>query len=372
MVKQPDKASDLSAISKVDLKQPTSAFGAFKSNALGVDNSDVDEIQSHYLRGTWANGTLKHYNSAIVKLIRFSVVKNINKEELLPISPRNRKLFIVWISKKQEQRAEDDESVSHSTIKAYIAGIKAWHLFHNQTYPKDEDDAVKGLIKASKMIKAEFQERDLKRPPVLLSDLVILLKELGTEGEKGVAVLALALTAFWGTARLGELISDEESKTLPTWDDVAWGPNGSYVRITIRGAKTAKPGEYQHIHVNRQKSQLDPVRAMEIWYRLRERKSSEEIFSLSSMKGPVRMKKKEVINYLRNIWNKHRPAKSQMLYGHSFRIGGASLRWNLGVPRDEVKKNGRWKSDAYKIYLRKFTPRELEKTAKLLQDLRVE
>lgn len=37
--------------------------------------------------------------------------------------------------------------------------------------------------------------------------------------------------------------------------------------------------------------------------------------------------------------------------------------------REEVKRAGRWASDAYLVYLRKFSDRELEKTRKLLQDL---
>lgn len=57
-------------------------------------------------------------------------------------------------------------------------------------------------------------------------------------------------------------------------------------------------------------------------------------------------------------------------HGHSFRIGGASLRWNLRADRDEVKRCGRWASDAYLVYLRRFSDRELAKTRELLQELR--
>lgn len=347
----------------------TRNFKAFRSNARGIERSAEDEVQQHYLRGTWADGTLKYYNSVVLKLLRFAEVKQINRELLLPISGPTLKSFIVWTSKKQEQRASDDESVSSSTIKAYIAGIRAWHLFHDEKYPNDVDLAVSGLLKASKKIEAEFKERDKRRPPVLISDLAILLEELPEEGEKGRAVLALALTAFWGTARLGELISDNEEKQLPTWEDVSWGPNGSFVKITIKGAKTAGPGEHQYICLSKQESKLDPVRALENWFWFRERKLSEEIFTLKTGDSKTRMKKRETITYLRNIWNKHRPPNSQMLFGHSFRIGGASLRWNLGASRDELKVCGRWKSDTYKIYLRKFTTSEMRGTVKLLKDL---
>jgi hypothetical protein len=57
-----------------DLKKLTKPFGAFKKDAFGIDRSDSDEIQKHFLRGSWMDGTLKHYNSGVVKLLRFAEV----------------------------------------------------------------------------------------------------------------------------------------------------------------------------------------------------------------------------------------------------------------------------------------------------------
>lgn len=350
----------------------TRDYRAFRENAIGIDKSLEDEVQQHFLRGTWANGTLKHYNSAVTKLLRFVEVKRLDKESILPISVSTLKNFIVWLSRKQEQNACDDESVSASTIKAYLAGIKAWHLFHEASFPREADAAVSGLLKASRKIEAEFKDKDKKRPPVLVSHFPILLEELRDKGELGRAVLAIALTAFWGAARLGELISDDEEKRLPTWGDVTWGQRGEFARIELVNAKKAGPGEKQYIHLHKQDSKLDPVRALEAWYWFKERKPSDVIFNLKSESSKTQMKKREVIDYLRRIWNKHRPTDSQILFGHSFRIGGASLRWNLGTSREELMKYGRWKSDTYKIYLRKFSSSELAATVKLLQELRTD
>lgn len=59
-------------------------------------------------------------------------MKNIKKEWLLPILPRVMKLFVVWASIKDEKSACDDESVKTSTLKSYIAGIKVWHMYHDE------------------------------------------------------------------------------------------------------------------------------------------------------------------------------------------------------------------------------------------------
>lgn len=141
-------------------------------------------------------------------------------------------------------------------------------------------------------------------------------------------------------------------------------------RITIREAKTAKPGELQYIHLQRQDSLLDPVSILQEWFAFRPRKPSEEIFSVLVNGRRRRLGKQSTISQLRSIWNDRRPRRKQLLHGHSFRIGGASLRWNLGASREEVKRCGRWASNAYLVYLRKFSDRELEKTRKLLVELR--
>lgn len=67
-----------------------------------------------------------------------------------------------------------------------------------------------------------------------------------------------------------------------------------------------------------------------------------------------------------NVWKNRMAAK---LTVHSFRVGGASLRWNLDTPLDEIFAVGIWKSKAYKLYIIEFNDDELHNTMKLLQDL---
>lgn len=352
-----------------ELRKVTNAFGAFKKNALGVDDTMTDEVKQHFLRGAWGEGTLKSYNSGVVKLHRFASVKKVEKSQILPISPALMKQFVVWASKKSTNIAKEDESVKWSTLKAYIAGIKAWHLFHNKEYPYQVDRAIKTLLKATRMTEAKFEDIDRKRSPVQLSDLIILLEILPSQGEAGIAMLCVALVAFWGTARLGELLSDNPRKTLPRWDDLEWNEDQSIVKIALHNAKTARPGEVQYISLERQNSLLDPVSMLEEWFAFRHRKLSDEIFVVHVNDKKTRLGKQATISQLRSIWNTKRSKKKQMLHGHSFRIGGASLRWNLGADREEVKRAGRWASNAYIIYLRKFSEKELKKTYVLLDEI---
>lgn len=78
-----------------ELRKATNPFGAFKKNTAGVDSTEDDEVKQHFLRGAWGDGSLKSYNSGVVKLYRFAKVKGVNKENLLPISPKLVKQFVV-------------------------------------------------------------------------------------------------------------------------------------------------------------------------------------------------------------------------------------------------------------------------------------
>lgn len=63
--------------------------------------------------------------------------------------------------------------------------------------------------------------------------------------------LAVAFVAFWGMARLGELVSDRKSKRQILVRDVLYAGDNSYMKIALYNAKTAKPGELQWLHLRR-------------------------------------------------------------------------------------------------------------------------
>lgn len=68
------------------------------------------------------------------------------------------------------------------------------------------------------------------------------------------------------------------------------------------------------------------------------------------------MTKDRCLRIFKEIWeNKGRTALS----GHSFRVGGASLRWNVDVPLPEIVKLGRWRSKAYQLYIREYDGKDL-------------
>ncbi|KAH9443796.1 hypothetical protein Pst134EB_026190 [Puccinia striiformis f. sp. tritici] len=68
-----------------------------------------------------------------------------------------------------------------------------------------------------------------------------------------------------------------------------------------------------------------------------------------------------------SIWNDNGLSG---ISGHSFRVGGASLRFALGTSVQDICPLGRWTSNCYQLYLQEYTSVEKEESLKLLQQLK--
>jgi hypothetical protein len=142
--------------------------------------------------------------------------------------------------------------------------------------------------------------------------------------------------------------------------------NGKKAFLVLRSAKTDKPGEVQHIHLNPLDNLLCPVEAVK--RRLAEAKGKETslygYFDQSHTR--VHLTKDTVTRTLAAAWT---DGNFSGISGHSFRVGGASLRNALGVPIDEICCLGRWVSECYKLYIRPYSPAEVSDSLSLMRDL---
>ncbi|KAA1075483.1 hypothetical protein PGTUg99_014794 [Puccinia graminis f. sp. tritici] len=183
----------------------------------------------------------------------------------------------------------------------------------------------------------------------------------------------LAIVAFWGMARLAEVTYDyakgplQRTASLLTSDaKFTESPTGTVVELTVRGAKTCAPGSAQVIFLHSLNHMLCPVMAV----KRRIDKARSEDTSLfgyrKSSQGRTHLTKSAVRRVLSSSWNR---LGYPDLTGHSFRVGGASLRHAVGVPVEEICMLGRWTSNCYKLYLRVYPEREVVATLELLKNL---
>lgn len=78
----------------------------------------------------------------------------------------------------------------------------------------------------------------------------------------------------------------------------------------------------------------------------------------------VPMKKTRFVKLAEEIWGK---ASIGTWSGHSFRVGGALIRYNLGTLMRRIAKQGRWKSLTYLRYLKAYSKADIEFTIEFLR-----
>ncbi|POW12350.1 hypothetical protein PSTT_04642 [Puccinia striiformis] len=236
----------------------------------------------------------------------------------------------------------------HSSLGPDV--VPAWHTFHDAEYPYRSEKRVKLMLKGSGRQDALIPRRP-EKSPVLISDLAELFRTLSGRGPEAEAVKDLAVVAFWGMARMAELTYTSNSgrinfKKGTTAQDVLYFQNA--IIVNIHEAKTAKPGEVQVLKLRSINSPLCPVKAIER-RRLATTLETDSLFGYESPKGRINLTKRRVNQVLAAAWHDlGRPH----LTGHSFRVGGATLRHAVGIDTNEIKWLGRWTTDCYKRYIK--------------------
>lgn len=337
----------------------------------GVTTAPDDPVKTFMLGGSWSTATLKHYNAGVAKLVTFASTFDIERHKILPIQPEILFKFVVWASPRLETSSTTNTTspinnpIKANTIRTYLSGIKAWHTFHDHPYPHECTPKVELLLKTTKKIEGTASTRPPKNP-VLLEHLQDLIEELTESTAEKQTALTVALCAFWGMARLGELVKPAKMSNQVLVKDLKWDPAGSFVTISIREAKTAVPGEIQTIHLNKQQSLLDPVSAIRRLIARTRPTEDEDLFSYPSNGSRKTLTKNRCLKIVWGVWEgRGRTALS----GHSFRVGGASMRWNFDVPLTEIVKLGRWKSKAYQLYIREYSSDQLLNARQTLEAL---
>ncbi|KAA1117233.1 hypothetical protein PGTUg99_037199 [Puccinia graminis f. sp. tritici] len=292
----------------------------------------------HILSG-WKPLTLIGYNSAVAKFKTFMKSEKATPFTL-PLSIAMVKGFCVWAGRNDITLNEGkNSSISR---KKYLAGLKAWHTYHSAIFPDENKPRIDLLLKVSAR-RDESATKTGKKLPVMLWHMAWLWKSLVLGSNLDRAVLDVAVVAFWGLARLAELTYTVEGGKINFADSVltsdvvfATSKNlGDVVTLTVRNTKTAKPG----------KPQLIRLAGVDRAHLTRHQTATriEEVLTSGGFHG---------------------------IKGHSFRVGGASLRSTLGMTQGDLCALGRWRLDSFKLYIRPYLTGDLKKTKILLQQFK--
>ncbi|KAG0145512.1 hypothetical protein CROQUDRAFT_133706 [Cronartium quercuum f. sp. fusiforme G11] len=295
--------------------------------STGSTLQSPNEVQLHVLRG-WGWSTLKSYNVGIRKFLQF--MRTVVNPWNLPANKDDIYNFCCWAGR--QHAITKPQEILLKTLKHYLYGLKAWHRYHDIAYPEVDERRVELLLLASKKEDC-LQLLEQKRKAVELHHMVPLAMQLTGGSDLNMAIFDVVCVAFWGMARLSELtytlkegVLDYRSSVLAR--DVIFNSNRMAAAVVLRGTKMCQPAL---------KRRLEKVTNME-----------DSLFGTYIGGKRRNLVKSDVVTACSRIW---KMAGFEGISGHSFRIGGTSLRVALGISRADICFLGRWTSDSYALYV---------------------
>ncbi|KAF8869112.1 hypothetical protein BD779DRAFT_1614627 [Infundibulicybe gibba] len=264
------------------------------------------------LDNAWAPATRAKYNSSVSLYLRWCSLEGIPRDKRLPASEISLCSFAAHHAGK----------MAGSTIRSHLSGLKRWHILNNFEY--GSSPRLKYLLKAADNM-TPGTSKQAPRPPVTLAMLRALHNCLDLSGGLDACIMAAATVAFWGQARLGELLSSSEKHFYPTRI-----PSRSNLhepstsagsrKLHLPSTKT-KGARGEDIFICRQNGRTDPISALDAHLKVNKLSPTLPLFSYDIGNG------------------RHLALTRRRFLARC-------------VPPDVVKALGRWSSDAFLRYWR--------------------
>jgi hypothetical protein len=289
------------------------------------------------LRNGWAPSTLYHYKNVLRRFQAFCEMESVPQDLRFPSDERVLCAFA----------ASSAGSQSGSTARNNIAALKAWH--HANGLEWEAGRRLQYILNGVDSLTPSSSVRRQRRP-VTAQMLGTLSQKLDATDELDITTLAIALTAFWGQCRLGEILPTSLASSidhLPRRSGIitTFTPDKAF-KIHLPRTKTKKHGD--EIILVAQRTPIDPVRTIQIHLDQEPAEPSSLLFSKTTERHQ-RITKTAFLKRCNEVWAKEGIPR---VTGHSFRIGGTAELLLAGVDPAVVKATGRWSSDAFQKYWR--------------------
>lgn len=291
---------------------------------------------------SWAQGTRETYASGLLVYHVFCDSRNIAEQDRCPAPPL---LILTFISTCAG-------SYAGKTLANYVCGVRAWHILHGQPWLIDDNQVKPALEGATRL--APPSSRRPKQAPFTVALIETLLSKLNLSDPFDAAVAACLTTTFWSVACTGEFTVPSMEKFDPTKhvkrSDIRPAQDRNGLKVTVFAlphTKCSRDGEDVYWAV--QEGPSDPAALLENHLTVNNPSESSHLFTYQHHKGPRPLTKRAFMDRLNTIAIQ---LGIEPLKGHGIRIG-ATLEYLLrGVSFEAVKLMGRWKSEAFLIYLR--------------------
>ncbi|XP_067320652.1 uncharacterized protein [Anolis sagrei] len=284
-----------------------------------------------------APSSRKSYIRAVQEFLDFR--QQYNLPGVMPVPYEQLAQFCVYNRRR---------GLAPQSIRSKLSALAYWFKAQGLSDPTDDFRIHKFLTGWSRQ---RGHPRDERQPmtPAIMKGLKQLWPRLCTSHYEQVLFHAAALTAFFGALRVSELValskSDTSHRALLISDIKVLHDS---MEINIRASKTDQESKGQVFRLLKcSEEDLCPVMAMTQFTALR---GGEKGYLFSHQDG------KPLTKY--QFWTITAKALDMLGLGHlkfgthSFRIGAATAAAEMGYGDDEIKAIGRWRSGAFRGYVR--------------------
>jgi hypothetical protein len=327
------------------LSDHNSALGSEQHSKSEAEFSNI--VNSAVSKSTWAK-----YSSGYNAFRSFEDFSG--KTFPWPLSLEVWRAFILW--------CHHHRHLSPNSIDTYLSGLRFIHTLKGYSCNHLADDRLsKLLLRGIEHSSTSFMDHPNTRRVVTLPLLVTLGNRIAATSWPALdkqVIWAAATTGFFGTVRMGEILSAEEKSFSPAsdllWKDVrCTSPNS--LLIHLKQPKSGLPGGEKVDLFEFPGFGCCPVKALK---NLREKQiqagntdESLPVFRFSSGKNlTCAIMNRTLASLLSDLCVDGKDSISC----HSFRAGIPSILSMFPdmVTSDQIKGWGRWQSDCYQLYTR--------------------
>ena len=314
---------------------------------IDLPDEFVERVQQVLLHG-YAESTLETYASGLLSYHVFCDSRNIPEDQRAPCSSD---LVSSWIATLAGNYAG-------TSIKNYVHGVRAWHIIHGVNWKIDKA-SFDTMISGAERLQPKHSHKK-KRQPFTMDYITKILGDFDQTDPLDTACGGCLTTSFFCAARVGELtvptLKDFDQQKHVTKEQIrrATDRNGFETTVIHVPSTKSSPVQGEDLYFSKQLGVADPDTWLRNHLSLNKPEATEHLFTYShtaSNRTTRRPLTKSA--FMQRIHKAARKLGLPVLQGHGIRIG-ATLEYLLrGVPFDAVRVIGRWKSDAFLLYLRK-------------------
>ena len=309
--------------------------GGTRSDQPFVPMLQLAAEKNDALVNSYAPATLLSYCRSLQAFLVFLQAHNLNPHP--PIDPEDIASFLAYLKVTEN---------SYSRMTSFMTAISWRHKTLNLSDPSKNYNLSRMLSRYKKNAPA------VKRAaPLTLGHLEACLNEilkLSLPVYEATMLRAILLTCYYGCMRIGELcFSGNRNNILKTRAaEFVKTKDTKYFKFTLAQFKHSKEPATLAFAANPSSSHC-PVAALEDY--LSRRPGNAEFFFATQLGSSV--KRAWVADNLKKLI-RLAGFKGDAFTTHSLRAGRATDLAEAGVSDAQIRVAGRWRSDAYKVYLR--------------------